>query len=167
LGDFRDYDMDSGKGKTYRYYQGKPLYPFGHGLSYTKFEYSNLKLSRKSLKADGTVTVKVDVTNTGTRDGEEIVQLYVRDVESDMPMPVKQLREFERIALKKGEKKTVTFMLKPIEDMRYYDAQQQAYRVEPGDFEIQIGASSTDIRLTDRVTVKKERDSGWSIFNLF
>jgi beta-glucosidase len=154
LGDFRDYYMAGGKGKTYRYYKGKPLYPFGHGLSYTTFDYANLKVTPDSVKANEAVTVKVDVTNSGGRDGEEVVQLYVRDMESTLPMPVKQLRGFERIALKKGEKKTVTFTLKPSEDMRYYDAQQQAYRVEPGAFEIQLGASSADIRLTGRVNVR-------------
>ena len=93
----------------------------------------------------------MDVTNTGERDGEEVVQLYVRDVESSVPMPVKQLRGFERISLKKGQTKTVSFILKPIEDMRYYDPQKQHYTVEPGEFEIQIGASSNDIRLKEHV----------------
>lgn len=153
LGDFMDYVMDAGKGKTYRYYRGDPLYPFGYGLSYTTFAYSNLKLSGSTVKPNDTVTVTVDVANTGGRDGEEVVQLYVRDVESSWPMPVKQLRGFERIALKKGEKQTATFTLKPIDDMRYYDAMQQRYAVEPGDFEIQIGASSRDIRLKSSVTV--------------
>ncbi len=154
LGDFSDYHMVGGKGKTYRYYQGKPLYPFGHGLSFTTFKYSDMIISRDEIGADETVTVSVDVVNTGTRDGEEVVQLYVREVKSPRPMPVKQLRGFERVFLEKGQKKTVTFKLKPIEDMRYYDAQQQQYQVEPGEFEIQIGASSSDIRQKDTLTVK-------------
>ncbi len=153
LGDFSDYNMAAGKGKTYRYYQGKPLYPFGHGLSYTTFEYSNMKISRKNIKSDDTVKVSVDVTNVGRRDGEEVVQLYVRDLKSSQPMPVKQLRGFERIAMNKGQTKTVTFSLKPAEDMHYYDAQKQRYAVEPGEFEIQIGASSGDIRQKDRMNV--------------
>jgi beta-glucosidase len=154
LGDFRDYVMASGKGKTYRYYKGTPLYPFGHGISYTTFQYSELKVSRDKLKADDTVTVSVDVENAGKRDGEEVVQLYVRDVEASYAMPLRQLRGFERIALAQGQKKTVAFTLKPIEDMRYYNAQLQRYAVEPGDFEIQIGASSGDIRLTVSVNVE-------------
>ncbi len=153
LADFRNYNMRAGKGQTYRYYYGEPAYPFGHGLSYTTFVYSDMAMSRNSLRADDTITVSVNVTNTGDRDGEEVVQLYVRDVESSLPMPVMQLRGFERIALAKGKSKTVTFTLKPIEDMRYYNAMLQAYAVEPGEFEIQIGASSRDIRLKDTVTV--------------
>ncbi len=153
LPDFRDYRMRAGKGRTYRYYSGEPAYPFGHGLSYTTFAYSDMTVSRRTLKADETVTVSVTVANTGTRDGEEVVQLYVRDVTSPMPMPIRQLRGFERIALEKSQSRTVTFTLKPIEDMRYYDAMLQAYAVEPGEFEIQIGASSRDIRLKEIVTV--------------
>ena len=154
LGDFSDYNMAAGKGNTYRYYKGKPLYPFGHGLSYTTFEYSDIKISPDKADADDIVTVSVNVANTGTRDGEEVVQLYVRDVQSARPMPVKQLRGFERISLKKGQRKTVTFTLKPAEDMRYYDAQRRRYEVEPGDFEIQVGASSGDIRQKDTITVQ-------------
>jgi len=153
LPDFRDYRLSAGKGRTYRYYSGEPAYPFGHGLSYTTFAYSDLTMSRKRLKAHDTLTVSVTVANTGTRDGEEVVQLYVRDVTSSIPMPIKQLRGFERITLAKGESKSVTFTLKPIEDMCYYNAMLQGYAVEPGEFEIQIGASSRDIRLKETVTV--------------
>ena len=123
-------------------------------MSYTTFSYSNLKINKKKADADDTIKVNVDVTNTGSRDGEEVVQLYVSDVESSMPMPVKQLRGFERISLKKGQKKTVTFTLTPIEDMHYYDAVQKQYAVDPGEFEIQIGASSVDIRAKKSVTLR-------------
>ncbi|MBN1796700.1 MAG: glycoside hydrolase family 3 C-terminal domain-containing protein, partial [Sedimentisphaerales bacterium] len=153
LGDFRDYNMSAGKGKTYRYYKGEPLYPFGHGLSYSKFEYSDIKLSRKKIEADGSLTVSCKVKNTCSYDGEEVVQLYLRDVESSLPMPVKQLRGFERVELKKGQTKEVTFNLNAAEDMRYYDAKLRKYDVEPGEYEIQIGASSSDIRLKDIVEI--------------
>ncbi len=153
LGDFSDYNMAGGKGKTYRYFKGEPLYPFGYGLSYTSFRYSNLKVAPSEITAGGAFTVSVDVTNTGDRAGEEVVQLYVRDVRSNRPMPIKQLRGFERIELDQGEQKTVTFQLNAQDDLRYYDAVQQKYTVDPGDFEIQIGASSADIRLMDTVTV--------------
>jgi beta-glucosidase len=154
LADFRDYNMTAGKGRTYRYYKGKPLYSFGHGLSYTTFSYSNLKVNKEKVDKNGQLKVKVDVTNTGSRDGEEVVQLYVRDVESSRPMPVKQLRGFERISLEQGQTKTVTFTLTPIEDMHYYNAQQECYTVEPGEFEIQVGASSSDIRVTKTISVR-------------
>jgi len=154
LGDFSDYNMMAGKGKTYRYYKGKPLYPFGHGLSYSKFKYSDIKLSRKKFKANGSFTVSCKVKNVGDRDGEEVVQLYIRDVESSLPMPIKQLRGFERVQLKKGQKKVITFKLNALEDMRYYDARLRRYVVEPGEFEIQIGASSVNIKLTDNILVR-------------
>ena len=154
LGDFRDYAMNTGNGKTYRYYKGQPLYPFGHGLSYTAFEYSDLKVSRTKIDDDDKFTVSVKVKNVGDRAGEEVVQLYVRDVASDLPMPVKQLRGFERIELNKGESKKVTFKLNAQTDLRYYDAMKRHYAVEPGDFEIQIGASSRDIRLKRTITVR-------------
>ncbi|HOL32008.1 MAG TPA: glycoside hydrolase family 3 C-terminal domain-containing protein [Anaerohalosphaeraceae bacterium] len=154
LGDFSDYAMAAGKGRTYRYYTGQPLYPFGHGLSYTEFAYSELKLSRDEAGPEETITVSAVVKNTGNRDGEEVVQLYVRDVQSRWPMPLKQLRGFERISLAKGQQKTVEFVLKPSIDMRYYDSRLSRYAVEPGEFEIQIGSSSGDIRLKKAVLVR-------------
>jgi beta-glucosidase len=154
LADFKDYNMRAGKGFTYRYYQGEPLYPFGHGLSYTKFEYSDLKINQKRICPEDEFTVSVKVKNTGKLAGEEVVQLYVKDLESDTWMPLKQLRKFERIALAKGEEKTVEFTLKAEKDLRYYDAFRREYMVEAGEFEIQVGASSKDIRLKGNVTVE-------------
>ncbi|WP_319501864.1 glycoside hydrolase family 3 C-terminal domain-containing protein [uncultured Draconibacterium sp.] len=154
LADFTDYNMHAGKGFTYRYYTGDALYPFGHGLSYTKFEYSNLKIDKTSISKDGEFLVSVQVQNTGELDGEEVVQLYTKDVESEKWMALKQLRKFERVALKKGEAKTVAFKLKAIEDLRYYDPMKQNYMVEPGSFEIQIGASSGDIRQKGMIVVE-------------
>ncbi|MBN2162470.1 MAG: glycoside hydrolase family 3 C-terminal domain-containing protein [Pontiellaceae bacterium] len=154
LGDFTDYAMAGGPGKTYRYFKGEPLYPFGHGLSYTAFEYSNLQIGPNETGPEGEITVRVDIENTGGCAGEEVVQLYVHDVESDRIMPMKQLRGFKRIALEKGEKTTVTFTLSALNDLRYYDAVSQQYAVEPGDFEIQVGASSADIRQRGTVTIR-------------
>lgn len=154
LGDFSDYNMASGNGKTYRYYQGKALYPFGHGLSYTSFSYSNLKISSQILGDDDDFTVAVQVRNVGDREGQEVVQLYVRDVKSDVIMPVKQLRGFERIALGRGEQKVITFKLNTAADLCYYNAMQQKYAVDSGEFEIQIGSSSADIRVKGPVTVR-------------
>ena len=155
LGDFREYSMSAGKGRTYRYYQGKPLYPFGHGLSYTNFKYSDIKTDKTTLTAYEELKVSVKVKNTGKQDGDEVVQLYIRDVESDLLMPVKQLRKFQRISLNKGEEKTVEFILKPSEDMRYYDATKSNFTVEPGAFEIHLGASSEVIRLKQTINIEK------------
>ncbi|MBP0904936.1 glycoside hydrolase family 3 C-terminal domain-containing protein [Mariniflexile gromovii] len=155
LADFKDYNMRAGKGFTYRYYTGEALFPFGHGLSYTNFEYSNLSVNKKVLNSSEKLSVSVKIKNTGKFDGEEVVQLYIKDVKSDTWMPVKQLRKFDRIALKKGETKTISFDLDISKDFRYYNPMLRQYEVEPGDFEIQVGASSKDIRLKKIVTVKE------------
>ncbi|MFA9392941.1 MAG: glycoside hydrolase family 3 C-terminal domain-containing protein [Prolixibacteraceae bacterium] len=154
LADFKNYNMQAGKGFTYRYFNGEPLYSFGHGLSYTNFEYSDLQLDKTTICDLDSIIVSVKVKNAGKLDGEEVVQLYVRDVESEKPMAVKQLRGFERIGLTKGETKTVSFKLKASEDMRYYNSMYKRYMVDPGAFEIQVGASSSDIRLKGIVTVE-------------
>ena len=154
LANFKDYNMRAGKGFTYRYYKGEPLYPFGHGLSYTKFKYSDIKISKPAICQNDELVVSCTIENVGNTDGEEVVQLYVKDLESDLWMPNKQLRGFERIALKKGEKTQITFKLKTDNDMRYYNSTLRRYAVEPGFFELQIGASSEDIRLTTKVKVE-------------
>ena len=151
LGDFDDYNMDN---KTYRYFTGEPLYAFGYGLSYSTFEYSDLKVSKKEAKASDKIKVSFTVANTSGVDGDEVVQLYVRDVESEISMPLKQLRVFGRIHLKAGESKRVKMMLTPDEDMRYYEPRVGDYAVEHGEFEIQVGAASNDIRLKEVVVVR-------------
>jgi beta-glucosidase len=117
-----------------------PLYAFGHGLSYTKFELSNLKLDQKTIRPDGTLTVSVDVTNVGDRDGTEVVQLYIRDLVGSITRPVKELKGFERVALNRGEKKTVTFRLTK-EHLGFYNLQNK-FVVEPGDFKVWVAQSS-------------------------
>ena len=154
LAGFEDYNMRAGKGFTYRYYNGEALYPFGHGMSYTKFKYSDMTIDKTNIVKSDEILVSVKVKNSGVLDGEEVVQLYIKDVESTTWMPLKQLRKFKRISLKKGEQKTVEFKLKAIEDLRHYDATKQSYVVEPGDFEIQIGSSSKDIRLKKIIQVE-------------
>ena len=154
LADFKDYNMRAGKGFTYRYFNGEPLYPFGHGLSYSKFQYADLKFDKTRLRDPGKLKVSITVKNTGRLAGEEVVQLYVRDVSPGIWMPIKQLRKFQRIALKKGESKTLEFTLDIREDFRYYNAMQRSYSVEPGEFEIQIGASSQDTRQKGVVIVE-------------
>ena len=142
----------------YRYYDKKklaPLFPFGHGLSYTAFEYSNLRLSAKSLTPDKTLTVKVDVTNTGKVAGKEIVQLYVRDVKSTFARPEKELKGFAKVELKPRQKKTVTFTLDR-EAFWHFDTGRNAWNTEPGEFEVWVGASSRDIREIGSVVLEAE-----------
>ena len=130
---------------------GEPLYEFGYGLSYTDFEYSNIRLSAKEIYDAGEVRVSVDVKNTGSRRGEEVVQLYLNDVISSVSTPVKQLRGFEKIMLDPGETKTVTFTLTP-EHLSLLDRNLRRV-VEPGAFDVMIGHSSKDIRLKERFRV--------------
>jgi beta-glucosidase len=148
---FDDYDM---KGRTYRYFGGSPLYGFGHGLSYTRFEYSDLRLDRPAIAPRDVLTASLNVRNAGGRDGAEVVQLYVRAVGPKVPMPLKQLRGFQRIQLGPGEQRRVTFRLTPAEDFSHYSEPEKVFEAEPGTYEIQAGASSQDIRLTARVTLR-------------
>lgn len=129
-----------------------PLYPFGYGLSYTTFDYSNLRISQETPASQSPVTITVDVRNSGAYAGDEVVQLYVRDKVSSVITYDSQLRGFERISLQPGEVKTVSFTLLP-EDLQILDRHMQ-WTVEPGEFEVRIGASSSDIRLKDVFVVK-------------
>ena len=131
---------------------GEPLFPFGHGLSYTTFKYSGLKLSANKIKADGQMNVSLDVTNTGKRTGDEVVQLYVHEERSSVKVPVEELRGFQRVSLKSGEKQTVTFTL-PAAKLAIWDETTHGFVVEPGAFDVMVGASSADIRLKDQVEV--------------
>jgi beta-glucosidase len=148
---FADYAME---GRTYRYFRGQPLYPFGHGLSYTRFEYSGLRLSRARVGRDDVLEVSLDVKNVGARDGDEVVQMYVRDVDAKPPSATRQLRGFERVRLKAGDETRVRFRLVPERDLAHYDETRKALAVAPGEFEVEAGASSRDIRLRSRVTVE-------------
>ena len=148
---FADYAME---GRTYRYFRGEPLYPFGHGLSYTRFEYSGLRLSRSRLGRADPLDVSLDLKNVGGRDGEEVVQLYVRDVESKPGGAIHQLRGFERVRVAAGERTRVRFRLVPERDLAHYDETRRALAVKPGELEIEAGASSRDIRLRGRVSVE-------------
>ena len=119
-----------------------PLYPFGHGLSYTTYKYDDLKLAQKEITKDGTVDVSVKVTNTGDRDGVEIVQLYIRDKFSSVTRPVKELKDFARVPLKAGESQVVNFKITP-DKLAFYDKKMKKI-VEPGEFIVMVGASSDD-----------------------
>lgn len=143
----------------YRYYDKKKmdvLFPFGYGLSYTDFAYSNLKLDKKAMKDTEVLTVSVDVTNTGTMAGKEVVQLYVADEESTVIRPVKELQGFEKVELAPGETKTVSMKL-DARAFAYYNVQLGDFHVESGSFKIMIGRSCTDIKLEDTVMVESTK----------
>lgn len=140
----------------YRYYDTKKMdvrFPFGYGLSYTTFAYSNLKLSAAQIKDTDTLTVSVDVTNTGSMAGKEVVQLYVSDVESTVIRPVKELKGFDKVDMQPGETKTVTFTLGK-RAFAYWNTQIHDWHVESGKFRILVGKSSRDIQLEETVTVE-------------
>jgi len=124
----------------YAFEKNKPLYEFGYGLSYTKFKYSNPKLLNTSFDDDSNIKVEVAVTNIGKMDGDEIVQLYIRDNVSSATRPVKELKGYKRINLKVGETKNVVFKITP-ESLAFYDIHMN-YVVEPGTFKIMTGSSS-------------------------
>ncbi|TGE06125.1 beta-glucosidase BglX [Hymenobacter fodinae] len=122
-----------------------PLYPFGYGLSYTTFQYGKPELSTTTLPMNGTLEVKVTVTNTGNYDGEEVAQLYIRDMVGSISRPVKELKGFQKVMLKKGESRTLTFRLTP-EDLKFYNADLK-FAAEPGDFQVFVGGNSRDVQM--------------------
>lgn len=142
----------TGRGDDYNNLSGLPLFPFGFGLSYTTFAYRNLKLEKSEIESDESTTLSLSITNTGTRDGDEVVQLYLKDVLASVARPVLELKGFQRITLKAGETKNLTFTITP-EMLKMLNANME-WVVEPGNFELLIGASSRDIRLKTLLTVK-------------
>jgi beta-glucosidase len=149
----KDYWIEDGWGKAYADMPATPLWEFGFGMSYTTFEYSNLKIDPKETGPFGEIRISVDVKNTGNRDGAEVVQLYIRDVKSTVLVPFKELQGFEKIFLKPGETKTVAFILKH-ENLAIYDRNMECV-VEPGEFEVLIGSSSQDIRAKGEFNIKE------------
>ena len=146
---FTDYNM---KGRTYRYFKGTPLYPFGYGLSYTTFRYSDMRLSKGVVGKEDTVTVSVDVKNTGDMNGAEVVELYVKDLTATQQHAIKSLKGFEKVFINKGETKTVKISL-PIKSLEDYSVKESRLIVRPGKYQIQLGSSSRDIRLRKTITV--------------
>lgn len=140
-----------GKLKDYVDESSTPLYPFGYGLSYTKFDYSDLTITPCTEKSDS-ATVAVTVSNSGQRDGKEVVQMYIADKVASVAQPQITLRGFQKIDLKAGESRRVTFQI-GFDELSIINADMRRV-VEPGDFDIMIGASSQDIRLKDKLTVK-------------
>ena len=164
--DYPDYANYPGDGKTVNYAEGsyvgyrhfekkgiKPVFPFGHGLSYTSFKYSDLKIDASQGSADGAVKVELSVANTGSCEGDEVVQLYVHDVVSSLDRPLKELKSFRKVHLEAGQTKKVTMSLDK-SAFSFYDPAQKQWVAEPGDFELLIGSSSTDIRLRGKQTLR-------------
>ena len=143
----------TGRGDDYNNLTGKPLFPFGFGLSYTSFEYSKLAFDKQRINQNESTSVRFTVTNTGNYDGDEVVQLYIRDLFASVARPVLELKGFQRIHLKKGESKEVSFQITP-EMLTMLNGQMERV-VEPGDFRIMAGTSSNDIRLRGILTVNQ------------
>jgi beta-glucosidase len=146
---FTDYSM---KNRTYRYFTGKPLYAFGHGLSYTTFTYGSASLSTDAAKGSDTVTATVDVTNTGKLKGDEVVQVYVHAIHPPVTMPIESLVGFQRITLAPGEIKTVSIPVK-ISSFRRWDEKASRYVVDAGDYELRVGSASDEIHSTKTLHV--------------
>ncbi|MDR0700150.1 MAG: glycoside hydrolase family 3 C-terminal domain-containing protein [Tannerella sp.] len=143
---FDDYDVT--KGRTYQYFTGKPLYPFGYGLSYSSFEYKNLTVTDEGK----TVSVRFDVKNTGKRDGSEVAQLYVKLPDMNIPLPIKQLKGFKRVFIRKGQTEKVEIVIQK-ENLRYWDDEKATFVVPSGVYRFMAGASSEDIRITKEINL--------------
>ena len=145
-------EYDVSKGYTYQYFKGVPLYPFGHGLSYTRFRFTNLTLSAPSITAKGEVQIAFDLTNVGDRAGDEVAQLYTHQLKSKSYQPLRTLRAFRRVTLQPQETQRITFTL-PASQLAWYQGGTIGSAVEPGVFDIGVGASSDNIRLRAPLTV--------------
>ncbi len=145
-------DSDLNYVSAYTDLPNSPKFSFGYGLSYTQFSYSDIKLNKTTITSKEKLTVQTTITNTGNVDGEETVQLYIRDLFGSIIRPVKELKGFQKIFLKSGESKTVTFDI-TVNDMRFYNDQLQ-YVYEPGDFKVFVGGSAADVKEAGFTLVK-------------
>jgi beta-glucosidase len=143
--------MPTGRGDDYYNLTGQPLFPFGYGLSYTTFEYSDLTFSKDTISTKGYLKVEFTLKNTGKYEGSEVAQLYIKDIIASVSQPVISLKGFQKISLKPGESKKVSFTITP-QELKILNAQNK-WVVEPGDFRIMIGTSSKDLRLKGNITV--------------
>ncbi len=149
---FEDYSM---KGRTYKYFTGEPLFPFGYGLSYTTFSYSAPRLSKGTALPSDTVMISLKLKNTGNHDGDEVVQVYAKRPQNSNMQPLKSLVAFKRVSLKKGEEQLMSIPL-AVKDLRQWDYSKEDYSVAPGVYELMVGASSADIRLRSSLQVINE-----------
>jgi len=144
------------KSAHYAFTDRQPLFPFGHGLSYTEFSYNNLKINLPIVNKEEDIRISCEVENTGKCTGDEVIQLYIHDLVASVTRPKKELKGFKRITLKPGQKNKLTFVM-PIELLSFYDTDMNLV-VEPGVFEIMIGSSSEDIRLKDTFELTEKRE---------
>ena len=143
---FEDYSME---GRTYKYFRGEPLYPFGYGLSYSEFEYSNLNLTYNNKE----IRLSVNIKNSGKFSGDEIVQVYAKKLNPEISQPIKTLVDFARINLKENKEKTIDIIFNS-KQLQYWDTENQQYTVEPGEYEFEVGSSSWDVKLTSVINIK-------------
>ncbi|MDR7209546.1 glycoside hydrolase family 3 C-terminal domain-containing protein [Flavobacterium piscis] len=151
LPDFLDYNIRNGR--TYQYFKGKPLYAFGHGLSYSTFKYNSIETNSEAISKNGEIKVVVSITNTGDKDGDEVVQLYVKQLQSKIERPEKELKSFQRVFFKAGETKYVTLIVKA-KDLQFWNTSKQQFELENNTIEIQVGSASDTILLTKKIAVK-------------
>ena len=149
-------EYDVSKGYTYLYFKGVPLYPFGHGLSYTRFAYTNLKLSAANVPADSQIEITFDLKNTGDRAGSDTPQLYTHLRHSSATQPIKSLQAFQRVALQPGETRHITMSI-PVSQLAFFDIKNHHFAVEPGDVDVLVGSSSDNILLRSHFEVRAKR----------
>lgn len=149
-----DYDVIRGK-RTYMYFEKEPLFPFGHGLSYTEFDYKNLKINSKRFKPEEEIIVNFEIENIGDKDSEEVPQVYIRALNSKVKRPKLQLKGFDRVFIPKGEKRELKISI-PVSELFIWDVREEKYLVEKGEYEILIGSSSEDIRLKEKIYIEGE-----------
>ncbi|WP_139892808.1 glycoside hydrolase family 3 C-terminal domain-containing protein [Bacillus sp. D386] len=154
LPEIMDYDIIKGK-RTYQYFDGEVLYPFGHGLSYSQFEYKNLELSKESVTKEEVLHVTAEISNRSNLDGDEVVQLYVRCNQSKVIRPIKTLRDFERVHIKGGETKKIILSIE-VKDLAYWDVAEERFLLEDGTYTVMLGSSSKAIQLEKTVEITGE-----------
>jgi beta-glucosidase len=151
LPDLLDYNIR--KGRTYQYFKGKPLYAFGHGFSYTTFKYNSIKTNSETITNNGELKVTVSITNSGSTDGDEVVQLYAKHLDSKVERPEKELKAFQRVFFKAGETKDVLLTVRA-KDLQYWNVAKQQFELENNTIDLQIGSASDAIYLSKKITVK-------------